>query len=56
MAIVLNYYSPEGCNIIVHDDCYRDISPEENEARLKRASEMVLRAEFEKFVKSQKKK
>lgn len=55
MAIVLNYYSPEGCNIIVHDDCYRDISPEENEARLKRASEIVLRAEFEKFVKSQKK-
>ena len=52
MAIVQDYYSPEGCHIIVHDDFYKNITPEENEARLKRASEIVLRAEFERYLKS----
>lgn len=55
MAIVQDYYSPEGCHIIVHDDCYRDISPEENTARLDRASEIVLREEFRRFMESQRK-
>lgn len=52
MAIVQDYYSPEGCHIIVHDDFYKNITPEENEARLKRASEIVLGAEFERYLKS----
>lgn len=50
MAIVKDYYSPEGCHIIVHDDFYRDISPEENQARLNRAAQIVLREEFRKFI------
>lgn len=50
MAIVKDYYSPEGCHIIVHDDFYRNISPEENQARLNRAAQIVLREEFRKFI------
>ena len=52
MAIVKDYYSPEGCHIIVYDDFYKNITPEENEAILKRASEIVLMAEFERYLKS----
>lgn len=52
MAIVQDYYSPEGCHIIVHDDYYKDITPEENKARLERATQIVLQAEFERYVKS----
>lgn len=52
MAIVQDYYSPEGCHIIVYDDFYKNITPEENEAILKRASEIVLMAEFERYLKS----
>lgn len=52
MAIVKDYYSPEGCHIIVHDDYYKDITPEENKARLERATQIVLRAEFERYLKS----
>ena len=55
MAIVKDYYSPEGCHIIVHDDCYRDITPEENQARFDRAAQIVLREEFRKFIESEKK-
>ncbi len=55
MAIVQDYYSPEGCHIIVHDDFYRNISPEENTARLDRATAIVLGEEFRKFMESQKK-
>lgn len=52
MAIVKDYYSPEGCHIIVHDDYYKDITPEENKARLERAAQIVRRAEFERYIKS----
>lgn len=55
MAIVKDYYSPEGCHIIVHDDYYKDITPEENKARLERATQIVLQAEFERYLKSLKK-
>ena len=55
MAIVKDYYSPEGCHIIVHDNYYKDITPEENKARLERATQIVLQAEFERYLKSLKK-
>lgn len=44
MAVVQDYYSPEGCHIIVHDDCYRDLTPEENQSRKHNAEQIVLRA------------
>lgn len=52
MAIVQDYYSPEGCHIIVHDDFYKDITPEENKARFDRATQIVLREEFRKYMES----
>ncbi len=52
MAVVQDYYSPEGCHIIVHDDFYRDITPEENKARFDRATKIVLREEFRKYLES----
>jgi hypothetical protein len=51
MAVVKDYYSPEGCHITVHDDCYK--SPEEQEEIIKRVSELVLREEYRRFVESQ---
>ena len=56
MAVVQDYYTPQGCHIIVHDDFYRDITPEENKARLDRASGIVLREEFRKYMESLRKK
>ncbi len=52
MAVVQDYYSPEGCHIIVHDDFYKDITPEENKARFDRATAIVLREEFRKYIES----
>lgn len=56
MAVVQDYYTPQGCHIIVHNDFYKDITPEENEARLNRASEIVIREEFRKYMESQRDK
>lgn len=53
MAVVKDYYSPEGCHIIVYDDSYK--TPEEQKAIISRVSEMVLREEFRKFVEKQRK-
>lgn len=53
MAVVKDYYSPEGCHIIVHDDCYK--TPEEQKAIISRVSEMVLREEFRKFTEQRRK-
>ncbi len=33
MAIVRDYIHPNGARVIIHDDCYRDISEEELERR-----------------------
>ena len=55
MAIVQDYYSSEGCHIIAHDDFYVNITPEENKARLERASRVVLVAAYERYVKSMQK-
>lgn len=51
MAVVKDYYSPEGCHITVNDDCYKP--PEEQQAILKRVSELVLREEYRRFMESQ---
>lgn len=33
MAIVKDYIHPNGARVIIHEDCYRDISEEELERR-----------------------
>ena len=53
MAVVKDYYSPEGCHIVVDDDCYA--TPEEQKAILSRVSKLVLQEEFRRFVQSQRK-
>ncbi len=53
MAVVRDYYSPEGCHIIVHDDCYKDKTPEETQKVVSRVSEIILREEFRKHVELQ---
>lgn len=55
MAVVQDYYSPEGCHIIVHDDCYRDLTPEENRSRRRRAEQIVLRADYVRYLESMRK-
>lgn len=55
MAIVRDYYSPEGCHIIVHDDYYINKTPEEQQAIISRVSELILREEFRKFTEQQRK-
>lgn len=52
MAVVQDYYTPQGCHIVIHDDFYRDNTPEENKARFDRAAQIVLREEFRKYVES----
>lgn len=51
MAVVKDYYSPEGCHITVYDDCYK--TPEEQRAIIRRVSELVLREEYRRFVESE---
>lgn len=51
MAVVKDYYSPEGCHIMVYDDCYK--TPEEQRAIIRRVSELVLREEYRRFVESE---
>lgn len=53
VAVVRDYYTPEGCHIIVHDDCYKDKTPEETQEIVDRVSKIVLQEEFRKFVQSQ---
>ena len=53
MAVVRDYYSPEGCHIIVHDDCYKDKTPEETQKVVGKVSEIILREEFRKHVELQ---
>ncbi len=54
MAVVKDYFSPEGCHIIVHDDCYKDKTLEEVRAIVDRVSEIVLRAEYQKYIENRK--
>lgn len=54
MAVVRDYYSPEGCHIIVHDDCYRDKTSEETQAVIHRVSEIIWREEYRKHMEFQK--
>ncbi len=53
MAVVKDYYSPEGCHIIVHDDCYKDRTPEETQKIIDNVSRIELMAEFKRFIESQ---
>lgn len=51
MAVVKDYYSPEGCHITVYDDCYK--SPEEQKTILEHVSKLVLREEYRRFMENQ---
>lgn len=50
MAIVKDYYSPEGCHIIVDDACYKP--PEEQKEILKYVSRLVIQEEYRRFMES----
>lgn len=43
MAVIADYVCKTGARIVVHDDDYRDLSPEEYAARKQRVSERVSR-------------
>ncbi|MEY8265130.1 hypothetical protein AALA79_01935 [Lachnospiraceae bacterium 64-25] len=53
MAVVREYCSPEGCRITVHDDCYKDKTPEETQQIISRVSEIILRAEYARYIANQ---
>lgn len=36
MAIVAEYKYPGGARVLIDDDCYRDVSPEEMQRRIER--------------------
>lgn len=47
MAIVREFTHPNGCRVIVHDDCYRDLTKEEIERRRQEVSRAILRIDRE---------
>jgi len=43
MAIVKEFMCENGCRVLIADDCYRDITPEELARRQARVREVVRR-------------
>lgn len=47
MAIVMEFTHPNGCHVIVRDDCYRDLTREEVARRRHEISRAILRVDRE---------
>lgn len=55
MAIVRDYYSPEGCHIIVDDSCYVNKTPEEIQVHINAAFLVEQREEFRRHTEARRK-
>lgn len=47
MAIVMEFTHPNGCHVVVRDDCYRDLTGEEVARRRHEISRAILRVDRE---------
>lgn len=55
MAIVRDYYRPEGCHILVGDDYYVNKTPEEIQAHINTVSAIQIRESLRRYIESQRK-
>lgn len=55
MAIVRDYYSPEGCHILVGDDYYVNKTPEEIQVHIDTVSAIQIRESLRRYIESQRK-
>lgn len=55
MAIVRDYYSPEGCHILIDNSCYVNKTPEEKQAHIDTVSAIQIRESRRRYIEDQRK-